>query len=83
MSQLSKAKQQFNNVENIFVLPMELDSVFRWTPLGSWWEEEFQYLPSPWRTIHLADAARLALLWKYGGLYMDTDALTIKPFFDR
>ncbi len=66
------------------VIPLDLEALFRWTPLSSWWQEEFKYeIPAeekregsnnknnPWRKIHLADAARLALLWKYGGLYLD------------
>lgn len=29
---------------------------------------------------HISDAARLALLWKYGGVYSDLDTITIKSF---
>ncbi|XP_069068738.1 alpha-1,4-N-acetylglucosaminyltransferase-like, partial [Pleurodeles waltl] len=28
---------------------------------------------------HVSDACREALLWKYGGIYMDTDVISIKP----
>ena len=53
------------------VLPMSLDQVFDRTPLFRWWQEELQYSLSKWKTNHLSDAARLAFLWKYGGMYLD------------
>ncbi len=30
--------------------------------------------------VHLSDAVRVALLWKYGGTYLDLDTVTIRPF---
>ena len=48
----------------------------------SWWKEDFKYAHSPWRTVHLADAVRLAFIWKYGGLYLDLDSLVLEPFYD-
>ena len=53
------------------VVPMSLDQVFDRTPLFRWWQEELQFSLSKWKTNHLSDAARLAFLWKYGGMYLD------------
>lgn len=42
ISKLAKAKKQFNNVENLFIVPLDLDTIFRWTPLSEWWTEDFR-----------------------------------------
>ena len=31
------------------------------------------------RYVHLADAVRLALLWREGGIYLDTDIIVLRP----
>ncbi len=82
---LKAAKAQFENVTNLFVVPMDLDTIFRWTPIQDWWGEDFKFQSrdAPWRAIHVADALRLAFLWKYGGLYLDLDVLVLQPFEDR
>ena len=48
-------------MSNLFVVPLDLDTIFRWTPIQEWWAEEFKFQrqDAPWRTIHLADALRL------------------------
>ena len=57
---LKAVKRQFSNVTNLFVVPLDLDTIFRWTPIQDWWAEEFKFQrqDAPWRTIHLADALR-------------------------
>ncbi|TRY75690.1 hypothetical protein TCAL_04785 [Tigriopus californicus] len=79
---LKPTKEQFQNLENVFVIPLNYDSIFRWTPLEHWWREEFQFTTSIWRTIHLSDVTRLAFLWKYGGLYLDLDVIVLQPLLD-
>ena len=61
---LKAAKRQFANITNLFVVPIDLDTIFRWTPIQDWWAEEFKYQrqDAPWRTIHLADALRYTLM---------------------
>jgi len=34
------------------------------------------------RTAFLSDALRLAVLWKYGGVYLDLDVVTVKPILN-
>ena len=49
-------------MSNLFVVPLDLDTIFRWTPIQEWWAEEFKFQrqDAPWRTIHLADALRFS-----------------------
>lgn len=62
---------------NVQVLPLDLEELFWDTPLAGWhagargrWE--------PYPLPVLSDAARLALLWKFGGIYLDTDFIVLK-----
>lgn len=62
---------------NVQLLPLDLGALFRDTPLAGWharlwprWEPHL--LPV------LSDAARLALMWKFGGIYLDTDFIVLK-----
>ena len=66
---LKAAKRQFANITNLFVVPIDLDTIFRWTPIQDWWAEEFKYQrqDAPWRTIHLADALRYILQGDHSG----------------
>jgi lactosylceramide 4-alpha-galactosyltransferase len=79
---LKSNMEQFSNLKNVLILPLNLDVLFEWTPLYPWWTEEFKFATSPWRTIHLSDAARLAFLYKYGGMYLDLDMMLVRPTFD-
>ncbi len=81
LSPLRRMKEQLSHLPNAAVVPFDADALFRWTPMDSWWREEFKYEPSssPWRAVHLSDAARLAFLWKYGGIYLDMDLLALGP----
>ncbi len=75
---LAPARNQLRNVDNAFVVPLDFDAVFRGTPLDAWWKEDFQFAASPWRPLHLSEAARVAFLYKYGGLYLDLDMIVLR-----
>ena len=47
----------------------------------SWWQSGSVNC-SQYKIAHLSDAVRLALLYKYGGFYSDTDTITLKSFSD-
>ncbi|XP_006866971.1 PREDICTED: lactosylceramide 4-alpha-galactosyltransferase [Chrysochloris asiatica] len=62
---------------NVQMLPLDLEALFRGTPLAAWhsaararWE--------PYLLPVLSDAGRIALLWKFGGIYLDTDFIVLK-----
>ncbi|XP_066445401.1 alpha-1,4-N-acetylglucosaminyltransferase-like [Eleutherodactylus coqui] len=64
--------------ENIYIFPLVMDEILKGTPLHSWYNKSNPEKERYW--IHtLADSCRLALIWKYGGLYMDTDIITLRP----
>jgi hypothetical protein len=67
---------EYKNVKFVLLRPEE---TFRDTPLWPWWWSK-QVMTSPFKTAHLSDALRLALLWKYGGIYSDLDTITVKSF---
>lgn len=66
----------YPNIVLMKFMPIEL---FRDTPLFAWWQTG-RVFKSPYMLAHISDAARLALLWKYGGVYSDLDTITIKSF---
>ena len=57
---------------------LNLQNLFECTILRRWYKviEPIQY---ELKNQHLPDAIRLALLYKYGGLYLDMDVLTLTP----
>ncbi|XP_053800202.1 lactosylceramide 4-alpha-galactosyltransferase-like [Vidua chalybeata] len=62
---------------NVEIRPLDLTELFSGTPLKRWylwplrhWEPHF--LPV------LSDACRIVLMWKFGGIYLDTDFIVLK-----
>ncbi|NWI85538.1 A4GAT galactosyltransferase, partial [Pitta sordida] len=62
---------------NVEFRPLHLTELFSGTPLAKWyswplrcWERHF--LPV------LSDACRIVLMWKFGGIYLDTDFIVLK-----
>ena len=59
------------------------DQLFSGTPLEKWWSEHTEFhgvLPlTDFRYSHITDLARLAALWKYGGVYLDFDMVLLRP----
>ncbi|NWV20440.1 A4GAT galactosyltransferase, partial [Origma solitaria] len=62
---------------NVQIQPLDLTELFSGTPLRRWywwplrhWEPHF--LPV------LSDACRIVLMWKFGGIYLDTDFIVLK-----
>jgi len=82
--------QSWTGVENCFgetrsleIVLFEFHEIFRETALEPW----FNHLPMPAQQTkkkcftqqNLANAARLAILFKHGGMYMDMDVISINP----
>ncbi|XP_075061616.1 lactosylceramide 4-alpha-galactosyltransferase [Mixophyes fleayi] len=64
----------FSNVE---FLPLDFKKLFTDTPLSVWYsgvESNGQFVDY----ATLSDACRLAVLWKTGGIYLDTDFIILK-----
>eukprot|EP00736_Rhodelphis_marinus_P012286 Rmarinus@m.13262 len=65
---------------DIRFIPYQFHHVFRFTPLLQWYTE--QYREEGFFLNNLSNAMRLALLYKYGGVYMDTDVLSLRSIVD-
>ncbi|XP_041037469.1 lactosylceramide 4-alpha-galactosyltransferase-like isoform X2 [Carcharodon carcharias] len=77
-------KPEFNaipllsSIPNVVILPLNLDELFSSTRLADWYKEVDPDMEEYWIYV-LSDACRIALLWKYGGIYLDTDVISLKP----
>ncbi|XP_040291953.1 lactosylceramide 4-alpha-galactosyltransferase [Bufo bufo] len=64
----------FSNVEFV---PLDFKKLFMDTPLSMWYSKVEKH----WESVDyptLSDACRLAILWKWGGIYLDTDFIILK-----
>ncbi|XP_029455966.1 lactosylceramide 4-alpha-galactosyltransferase [Rhinatrema bivittatum] len=64
----------FSNVE---IRPLNFKDLFGNTPLASW-HASSQDRWEPYLLPTLSDACRLAIMWKFGGIYLDTDFIVLK-----
>ena len=69
---------------------------YQYLPYGYWWDKSLKYLKLNYintnniywgekkiiKFAHKADKIRLDMLLKYGGIYMDIDTITYKPYKD-
>ncbi|XP_043940116.1 alpha-1,4-N-acetylglucosaminyltransferase-like [Protopterus annectens] len=62
---------------NVQLLHLDPKVILGGTPLAIWYNEDKVYKEEYWIRI-TSDGYRLALMWKNGGLYFDTDVITIK-----
>ncbi|XP_074860353.1 alpha-1,4-N-acetylglucosaminyltransferase-like isoform X2 [Carettochelys insculpta] len=65
-------------LENVYIIPFQLEILFQGTPLLRWYHQVKPDQEVYWRHVS-SDACRYALLWKYGGIYMDTDVISLRP----
>ncbi|XP_060691018.1 lactosylceramide 4-alpha-galactosyltransferase-like isoform X2 [Hemiscyllium ocellatum] len=73
-----KGIRLLSSFKNVIILPLNPKELFSNTPLAGWYEKVDPSKETFWYHV-LADGCRLALLWKYGGIYLDTDIISIKP----
>ncbi|XP_043557634.1 lactosylceramide 4-alpha-galactosyltransferase-like isoform X1 [Chiloscyllium plagiosum] len=73
-----KAISLLSSFENVIILPLNPKELFNNTPLAGWYEKVDPNLEQYWFHV-LSDGCRIALLWKFGGIYLDTDIISIKP----
>jgi hypothetical protein len=58
--------------------PLEPEKILKDTPLERWAQNIEEWKKSSNFYSHITDAMRIALLWKYGGVYLDTDAPVLR-----
>ncbi|XP_062914266.1 lactosylceramide 4-alpha-galactosyltransferase-like [Mobula hypostoma] len=66
-----------NCFPNVEIKPIDLKEIFADTPLYSWYLQLNTWW-QPYLITTISDAARLAVIWKYGGIYLDTDIIVLK-----
>ncbi|XP_053167633.1 alpha-1,4-N-acetylglucosaminyltransferase [Hemicordylus capensis] len=72
------ALSSLSALKNVFLFPLQMDILFQDTPLLPWYLQVNTTEEKDWPYIS-SDACRLAMIWKYGGIYMDTDVISIRP----
>lgn len=76
-------KAQFQNNElfirypNLYHIKFKPADLFANTPLEEWWTTG-AVNKSNIATIHISDAARLAVVYKFGGFYSDLDTIAVR-----
>lgn len=69
-------------LDNVNVIVVDTAEYFAGTLLDTWYlKGEWKY--SHYKTVHISDYVRLLTLKRGGGMYMDLDYLTLKPFDDE
>ncbi|XP_053565739.1 alpha-1,4-N-acetylglucosaminyltransferase-like isoform X1 [Bombina bombina] len=66
-----------SSFENVYIFALKMEEIFKDTPLLSWYLKVDPKSERYWSHVS-ADGCRLALIWKYGGMYMDTDIISFK-----
>ncbi|XP_018426688.1 PREDICTED: alpha-1,4-N-acetylglucosaminyltransferase-like [Nanorana parkeri] len=77
----SRTREHFPTLysfHNIYIFPLRMNELFNQTPLMTWFKKVNPEKERYWTHVS-ADACRLALIWKYGGIYMDCDFISIRP----
>ncbi|XP_032887408.1 alpha-1,4-N-acetylglucosaminyltransferase-like [Amblyraja radiata] len=70
-----------SSMKNVVLLPLNANELFDDTSLNTWYQKVNPKEERYWLNV-FADGCRFALLWKYGGIYLDTDIISMKsmPF---
>ncbi|XP_068225016.1 lactosylceramide 4-alpha-galactosyltransferase-like [Palaemon carinicauda] len=71
-------KRLFNQYSNIRIVTSNLEEIFNETPLWELFNSDKWLKNTTWAEINLSDMLRVALVWKWGGIYADTDSICIK-----
>ncbi|XP_068135231.1 alpha-1,4-N-acetylglucosaminyltransferase-like isoform X2 [Hyperolius riggenbachi] len=67
----------FSSIKNIYIFPLKMEEVFAETPLLPWYNKVDPKREVYWTHVS-ADGCRLALIWKHGGIYLDTDIISLQ-----
>ncbi|NWV81039.1 A4GAT galactosyltransferase, partial [Dasyornis broadbenti] len=62
---------------NVQIQPLDLTELFSGTPLKKWYLWPLRRW-EPYFLAVLSDACRIVLMWKFGGIYLDTDFIVLK-----
>ncbi|XP_074444145.1 lactosylceramide 4-alpha-galactosyltransferase-like [Larus michahellis] len=62
---------------NVEIRPLDLPELFSGTPLAKWYLQSYHRW-EPYFLPVLSDACRITIMWKFGGIYLDTDFIVLK-----
>ncbi|XP_030920110.1 lactosylceramide 4-alpha-galactosyltransferase [Geospiza fortis] len=62
---------------NVEIRPLDLTELFSGTPLKRWYLWPLRHWEPHFLAV-LSDACRIVLMWKFGGIYLDTDFIVLK-----
>ncbi|XP_067121806.1 lactosylceramide 4-alpha-galactosyltransferase-like [Centruroides vittatus] len=62
--------------DNVQVKLLSFEEIFEGTPLYEWYKMG-EWNSTVYKINHLSDASRLAVIWKYGGMYLDLDMMML------
>ncbi|KAK0681851.1 A4GAT galactosyltransferase, partial [Pygoscelis papua] len=62
---------------NVEIQPLDLPELFSGTPLAKWYLQS-EHQKEPYFLPVLSDACRIAIMWKFGGIYLDTDFIVLR-----
>jgi lactosylceramide 4-alpha-galactosyltransferase len=71
--------QVLSQYPNLSVILLNEKKYFFGTPMEDWYNKK-EWRKSQFERAHLSDYVRILSLYKGGGLYLDLDILTIKPY---
>lgn len=71
--------QKVFEYKNVFLRKVNLTKYSVDTPLEQFFASK-RHVHSDYMKTHLSDVLRLLTLWKYGGMYLDTDIVCVKNF---
>ncbi|XP_075426409.1 alpha-1,4-N-acetylglucosaminyltransferase-like [Ascaphus truei] len=82
MNRTRKSFPTLSSFDNLYFFPLRMEEVFKDTPLLPWFMKVNPDAEIHW--IHVSsDGCRLALIWKHGGFYMDTDIISIRTIQEK
>lgn len=64
---------------NVCVRPYNLSSMLAGTPSAPWLSRMDEWRRGPYFYSHVTDVLRLAILFRHGGVYLDSDIILLRP----
>ncbi|GFU30757.1 lactosylceramide 4-alpha-galactosyltransferase [Nephila pilipes] len=64
-------------LENVRLFRVDFGHLMFDTPLWYWYIRG-KWKTSPFKVLHISDALRLCIIWRYGGLYLDLDVVVLQ-----
>ncbi|KAI9205150.1 nucleotide-diphospho-sugar transferase [Polychytrium aggregatum] len=65
--------------KRLWIKRLDHKHMFKGTPLEGWFNQRWHTF-SHWIDQNLSNAFRLAALWRHGGIYLDMDIISVRPF---